>query len=226
MSLTKQLHNGNPANVFYAYAREDETFLRQLEAHLSPLQEHGLISGQACWQISPGLDQQAEMNKCIEQAHIILLLVSADFLSSRECHYLEQRALAQQILGSSRVAPIIIRPCAWRQTSFGYLTPLPRGGLPVTKWGNSDEAFLTIAEGIQHMLRGMGLNIPIFQEQSSSRIHISEGVGQQIIAEREGLVEDVVQEQQDLSGIQIMVACDHSVIRRAKQSTKSLDDSL
>jgi hypothetical protein len=226
MSLPKQLRDRMPASVFYAYAREDEAFQRQLEAHLSPLQKRGLISGHACWQISPGLEQQAEMNKYLDQAHIILLLVSSDFLSLRECHYLEQQALARQLLGLSCVVPVVIRPCAWGQTSFGHLTPLPPGGLPVTKWENSDEAFLAIVEGIQYILEGTGPNSLISQKQPSSLAHMSRSTEQQIIAEQESLVEDTVQKQEHPSGTQIMIAREQSTIRGAKQFMKGVDDSL
>src|SRR6266699_3048641 len=72
--------------VFCSYAREDETWLRKLETHLSLLQRQGHISlwNNRC--ISPGTDRVRAIDTHLETASVILLLVSADFLASDYCY--------------------------------------------------------------------------------------------------------------------------------------------
>lgn len=138
--------------VFYSYAKEDEGWRNKLEAHLSTLQRQGLISGWDKWKISPGQEHEKELNKHLNKAQIILLLVSADFISSDDCYYVEKRAMERGAAGEARVIPVILRPIDWQHTSFSKLSVLPTGGIPVTKWADRDEAFLDIAKGIRSVV--------------------------------------------------------------------------
>src|SRR5713226_5126476 len=84
----------NSIKVFLSYAHEDEPLLRKLETHLSLLKRQGLISTWYDRQIVPGTNWAATIDEQLEQASIILLLVSADFLASDYCYGVEmQRAL-------------------------------------------------------------------------------------------------------------------------------------
>jgi anti-sigma regulatory factor (Ser/Thr protein kinase) len=49
------------------------------------------------------------------------------------------------------VIPIILRPVNWKTDPFAGLQALPENARPVTKWGNRDEAFMDIAEGIRRV---------------------------------------------------------------------------
>jgi hypothetical protein len=63
----------------------------------------------------------------VKAAELILVMVSADYLSS---DYLVNRILPiileQQIAGRAVVIPIIVRPTAWAETPLGKLQALPR----------------------------------------------------------------------------------------------------
>jgi hypothetical protein len=59
----------------------------------------------------PGIDWAQAIDQRLEQASLILLLVSADFLASDYCYEVEmQRALALHEAGRARVIPIAVRP--------------------------------------------------------------------------------------------------------------------
>src|SRR5437660_10243118 len=109
-------------HVFLSYAKEDEQQLRKLETHLSMLKRQGLISTWHAQQIIPGANRAMVTDKQFEQASIILLLISADFLASDYCYQIEMKyALERQESNRARVIPIIVKPCDWSHAPFAKL---------------------------------------------------------------------------------------------------------
>lgn len=140
-----------PVEIFCCYAREDQLFLQQLKTHLMPLQWQRLITLWADTDINAGWEWEKEIEKHLETAHMILLLISPDFMASEYCYSKEmKRAVERHERGEARVIPVILRPCLWQQAPFGKLQALPRDTMPVTsvKWHNLDDAFFNVAEGI------------------------------------------------------------------------------
>src|SRR5579871_3237885 len=100
-----------PVEIFCSYAHEDETWLRKLETHLSPLKRQGSISLWHDRLIAPGTDWASPIDAHLETASVILLLVSADFFASDYCYGVEmQRALEREAAGEARVIPLLVRP--------------------------------------------------------------------------------------------------------------------
>src|SRR5437016_4520884 len=149
----RQANTRSPLSVFISYAHEDESWRQQLEAHLSLLRREGLVADWHDRQIIPGTDWAQEIDEHLETAAIILLLVSSDFLASDYCYEIEmRRALQRHQHKEARVIPIILRPCDWQSAPFARLQALPRGGKPVVKWDNQDEAFQDIALGLRRVI--------------------------------------------------------------------------
>src|SRR5438105_15534569 len=110
----------SPVEVFISYAHEDEALLRQLETHLSLLKRQGLISLWHDRQIVAGTDWAQAIDTQLEQAGVILLLISADFLASDYCYGIEMsRALQRHKVRQVSVIPIGIRPVEWKSTPLG-----------------------------------------------------------------------------------------------------------
>jgi tetratricopeptide (TPR) repeat protein len=145
-------------SLFLAYAHEDEPLRRLLETHLSGLQRQGLISIWHDRKIVPGTSWAEEIDEHLEQASIILLLVSADFLASDYCYQVEmQRALERHKADKARVIPIILRPADWHHTPFAKLQALPTDAQAVTIWHNQDEAFVDVTAGIRRAIEDLPL---------------------------------------------------------------------
>lgn len=139
-----------PMSVFLSYAHEDEWLLSKLEAHLSGLKREGLISTWYDRQIMPGSHWAGVVDRHLEQASLILLLVSPDFLKSDYCYEIEiKRALERDQAGKAIVIPVILRPTDWKKTPLANLQALPAEGRPVTDWSDYDQAFLDVVAGIR-----------------------------------------------------------------------------
>jgi hypothetical protein len=145
-----------PTSLFYSYSHRDEALRKKLETHLSLLQEEGIISGWHDRRIVAGTEWDGAISEKLDQAGIILLLVSADFLASKYCRDFEvARAMQRHEAGTARVIPVILRSVDWHTAPFGKLEALPRDGKPVTSWKNRDEAFTDIARGIREAVKGL-----------------------------------------------------------------------
>jgi hypothetical protein len=154
-----------PAALFYSYSHKDETLRDELDTHLSPLRREGIIRPWHDRRIGPGKDLEHEINSHLEDANVILLLVSPDFVASDYCYSKEvARALERHQAGEVRVVPVILRPVDWKKLPLGKLLALPKDGYPVTKWQNRDEAFLDVAQGIRHTVAEL-------RQQASAPLH-------------------------------------------------------
>ena len=147
--------NSNPKiRVFYSYAHRDEAFREQLEAHLSTLRRRGFIEEWHDRNIDAGTEWARQISTHLEDAQIILLLVSPDFINSEYCYSIEgKRALQRQEMGEARVIPIILRPTYWQVTPFSHLQALPKEGKPITDWDNRDSAYVDIVRGIHNVIK-------------------------------------------------------------------------
>jgi hypothetical protein len=163
-----------PVTLFYSYAHEDEELRNQLDKHLRLLERQGLITSWHDREIRAGDDWAIEINTYLENAQIILLLISADFLTSDYCYGVEmKRALERHFAGEARVIPIILRPVDWKHDLLlSGLQALPTNGKPVTAWSSSppyDAAFEDIAQGIRKVVEDL-LNGQYYQEQKAPAV--------------------------------------------------------
>src|SRR2546421_3382968 len=138
-----------PVKIFFCYAHEDEQLLNKLKNHLFPLKRTGLIDIWHDRDISAGTDWEQQIKSHLNEAQIILLLVSPDFIVSDYCYGIEmQRALERHDLGEARVIPIILRHVYW-QGVLGRLQALPTDARPIKSWPDLDEALYNVTEGIR-----------------------------------------------------------------------------
>lgn len=96
-----------------------------------------------------------KINSELENADIILLLISPDFLASSYCLDIEvQRGLELHRQKKSIVIPIILRFCDWQLAEFKSLQCLPKDAKPIcsTYWENEDAAFLNVVDGIKKVI--------------------------------------------------------------------------
>jgi tetratricopeptide (TPR) repeat protein len=140
----------SPIEVFYSYAHEDEKLRDELEKHLANLRRQGVITAWYDRDISAGSEWDEEIKKRLDDASVILLLISPDFMHSEYCHNVEvKRAMERHDAGEACVIPVFLRPANWKGALFGKLQALPTDARAVTSWSNQDEAFVIVSEGIQ-----------------------------------------------------------------------------
>jgi WD40 repeat protein len=170
-----------PLQVFCCYARNDQQYLYELKSHLMVLQHENLIEIKADIDISPGIEWEPEIGRYLEEADIILLLISANFIASDYCFNKEmQQAMERHKQGAARVVPLIIRSAAWENMPFGKLQALPKNAKPVTSWQNTDDAWTDIVRGIREIINALlmrGIVLPVRSPSKTPRRAVLIGLG-------------------------------------------------
>lgn len=142
------------ACLSYCYARKDKPYLDTLEKHLIPLKQPLTIS--TWWEdlIEGGAHREQEINKHLEAANIILLLVSADFLASSHCREILQRAMAlHKEEKIAHIVPILIRPVDLKHDNIlDGLQSLPKDGTSISESRNKDKAWIEVRRGIVEVI--------------------------------------------------------------------------
>lgn len=141
------------ATIFFSYSHADEALRDHLQKHLSAMQRQGLIQTWHDRRIPAGDHIDHSIERELERADVVLLLVSPDFLASDYCNDVEvRRALERHDAGEARVIPVILRHSDWHGTPFGRLNATPKDGKPVRAFADVDEGFLQVVHAIKAAL--------------------------------------------------------------------------
>jgi tetratricopeptide (TPR) repeat protein len=143
-----------PFHIFYSYAHKDEKLRNELAKHLYPLKRQNLIDDWFDRDINAGKEWEKEITAHLNTAHIILLLISPDFMASDYCYGVEmQRALERHEAKAACVIPILLESVDWQGTPFSKLQCLPKNAKAIKKWSNKSDAFTDVAKNIRETLK-------------------------------------------------------------------------
>jgi hypothetical protein len=141
--------------LFIGYTDEDVEYAKDLEKHLGPLEKNGQVTIWHKEMILHGdVDQQVRAQ--IEEANVILLLLSPDFLDKDETYDRElAMAIEAQKEGKAVALPVIARACVWRANdNLRRMKPVPTNGLPINSnnWESPETAYSRIVEELKERL--------------------------------------------------------------------------
>jgi TIR domain len=144
--------------VLLCYADEDERMVGQLKKQLSMLERNGHIALWDYGHISAGTEWEQEMNKHLDEAEMILLLISDSFLASDYCYKVQmQRAIERHERKEVRVIPVILRPVYWNEPPLDKLQPLPDRAKPISRWTPRDEGWKNVVAGIKKVIEQLNV---------------------------------------------------------------------
>ncbi len=148
-----------PIKIFYSYAREDRALLDQLQTHLAALRRHTTIAHLDDYSVLAGQQREPALKEMLNAAHIILLLVSPDYLASNYLDSEMLRAIKRARTGEALVIPIILRPVSWADSPLSNFQVLPTAGKPVTTWEQLDEAFYDITQELRKVILSLSTRL-------------------------------------------------------------------
>lgn len=131
-----------PIEVFFSYSCEDEALQDKLEIQLSGLKQQGVISSWHDRQFLVGDELKKEIDRHIQTADIILLLISPYFIAAEYGHNVKlPAAMERHDAEEAGIVYIMIRPVSdWQEYSFPNLQV---GRKPVMNWLDED-AFVKV----------------------------------------------------------------------------------
>jgi 3',5'-cyclic AMP phosphodiesterase CpdA len=142
-----------PVRIFLSYAPEDAELARQLEQHLASLRRSGEVTLWHVGNIQAGESFSATAERRLEEAQVVLFLVSASFLASEEMEREVDVAVEKRRARGAPVVPIIVRRCDWAHGALAEFPALPRDGRPVTLWSDRDDAWMEVVQSLRTMLQ-------------------------------------------------------------------------
>ncbi|MBT9310637.1 TIR domain-containing protein [Leptothoe kymatousa] len=156
---SKPVDPNQPLNVFISYSHRDEDLKEELEVHLSTLKRQKKIKPWQDRSIEAGTEWDDEIKTALENAQIILMLVTPRFMASDYINDIElAHAMKRHNAGTARVIPIILKPSDVKDTPLSNLQALPKDAKPVTRWDDQDEAFLDVVKGIRRVVDSLTKN--------------------------------------------------------------------
>lgn len=143
-----------PANLVLAYAPEpaDRSAGEQLRKSLALLLHLKRVEV-FDQQKDPAGNREAAITNALNEAEVILLMLSNNFLSNLECLALQQDAFSLYQQNRAAVVPVLFNSCEWKELDIGRLQALPRNGQFVTQWGNADEAYTQISREVSELVK-------------------------------------------------------------------------
>jgi hypothetical protein len=136
--------------LFISYAHDDETYKDELIKHLSGLKRNGVIEEWNDRYIIPGQEWDAEIKQKLNNSHIVIFLISSDFMASNYINDVEiKNTMDRHNNNEIIIIPVIIRHCDFKSLGLNKFQALPKDANPVKSWIDQDEAWVNVIEGIK-----------------------------------------------------------------------------
>ncbi len=139
--------------LFVSYCHKDNDARQELDKWLFMLKDKGLINAWFDGNIIAGDHLSKKIPQKINEADIVLLLMSQDYLASKSCK--EEMNHALNVSQEKKVVSIILKDCAWLDTGCKDLLALPKSGTPIAQWVNKEQAWHEIYEGIKEVVESL-----------------------------------------------------------------------
>lgn len=133
--------------VFISYALEDQSGSEAIQKGLAILRRQKKIAF-FDQHNDPAGNRTESIREALENAQIILLLISNNFIASDECFDIQEIALVLQKSGRTRLIPILYNNCEWTALEISQLQPLPRNKVFISNWSNRDAAYAEVSKEI------------------------------------------------------------------------------
>ena len=142
------------ARLFYSYCHKDAQYKNSMERSLALLKSQGLLNDWSDQSILPGQKISQSIKKKIDEADIVVFLLSQNFIASTEC--MKEWERAKQLTAKGKLLfriPIILKHCAWLDMlAKDDVKALPNDGEPVNKFDDEDTAWHEVYEGIKAVI--------------------------------------------------------------------------
>ena len=147
---------GRPAKVFLSYSHKDDRFLDELRENLATLVLEKLIE-EPWWDgdIDVGGEWRSEISARLEEADLILLLLSPRFVASRFCTEVELPK-SRDLAGAGRIVVPVILDANVNLGPLGLaeLQAVPDPKKPVSSYVNPTEAYEIVTDRLRRLLSG------------------------------------------------------------------------
>ena len=141
-----------PLKGFITYSHEDTEAKKELRKRLAVMEQQNELVTWDDGQLTPGDKAlQEDLLKKVADSDLLLYLVSAASLASKNCN----RELAEALKQDIKVIPILLEHCDWLYHQLSNFEVLPDKGKPLTKWDDQDDGWQNVVDGIRKAVEKM-----------------------------------------------------------------------
>lgn len=141
------------AKVFISYSHCDEHYKNRLDKALYALKRNNRITVWEDRLLVAGQAWEQELFEKLEEAEVILMILSDDYIASDFCYSREFKYVLDSHKRKSKVLiPIIVRPCSWQDLEFGAIQAVPKDGTPINTYTNEDLAWHEVVQAIKRSI--------------------------------------------------------------------------
>ena len=141
----------NSLKGFITYSHEDTAAKDELRKRLAVMEQKNELTTWHDGEIAAGDEWYEDISKNLAEADILLYLVSAASLASKNCN----KELAEALTANIKVIPIILEHCDWQQHQLSDFEVLPLKGKPISQWEDPSEGWQNVVEGIRAVISKM-----------------------------------------------------------------------
>lgn len=149
------MEDSKKLKLFISYSHLDEkSYVDQFRKHIATLKDNDLIEDWYDRKILAGDGYQNKIDNNLNDADIICLFISANFLSSENCKKEKKKALELRKNKWIVVVPIILSHCGWLDDKdLSKLLALPTDGEPITSFQDQSEAWNVVYNGLKKIIK-------------------------------------------------------------------------
>ncbi len=152
------MNNSPELKLFISYSHADHVHVDKFRRHIAPLKSNGLIKDWIDREIIAGEEFQNSIDNNLEDADIICLFISANFLSSNSCDKEKIDAYELNRKKGVSVVPVILSECGWLDVKdLSKKLALPEDGKAVTKFDDENSGWHNVYEGLKKVIESENL---------------------------------------------------------------------
>lgn len=157
LSKVSTMEQNKKLKLFISYSHEDniseKSYIKEFINYIAPLKNNGSIEVWHDREILAGEEFLNIIDNNLEDADIICLFISSNFLSSSSCMKEKKKAFELRKKKGIPVISIILSPCGWLDDKDIFKSlALPTDGMPVSKFSEKDEAWLDVYSGLKKII--------------------------------------------------------------------------
>lgn len=147
------MENKSPLKVFISYSHNDENHINNFNKHISPMITKNLIN---IWYdrktfAGENFNNTIEIN--LENADVVCLLVSANFLASSACMKEKDTAFSLKKKKGISVITIILSTCAWQEDEdLASSLALPTDGKSISSYIDCNDGWKDVYDGLKRVV--------------------------------------------------------------------------
>jgi hypothetical protein len=141
------------SKLFISYSHLDEEYINDFIKHIAPLKQNGFVSEWYDRKIVGGENFQGVIENNLEDADIICLFISANFLSSNACVNEKERTFLLIKTHGTSVVPIILSDCGWLDDKdVSMVLALPSDGKTISSYADSNKGWKDVYDGLKRVI--------------------------------------------------------------------------